>query len=146
MKIQGFGNATEEMIAQYERYIGFLLPEDYKQFLRKYNGGVVRNEVFWVDDLQQIIPLDLMLGLVVDTELNLIKWYDDYKKDLLQKCIIIGFDPGSGIIVLISDPEIGGVYYWDHSFYFDKSNKEENTYWIADSFTEFINCLKEDNY
>jgi hypothetical protein len=41
MNINGFGKATREMIDSFERHIGFSLPEGYRQFLCKYNGGIV---------------------------------------------------------------------------------------------------------
>lgn len=33
--------------------------------------------------------------------------------------------------------------YWDHSFHFEQSNEEENTYKITDSFQSFIEGLKD---
>lgn len=61
---------------------------------------------------------------------------------MLTNSLIIGDDPGSGLIVLITDTENHGVYYWDRSFYFPESSEEENTYKIAGSFKEFINGLR----
>lgn len=145
MNINGFGKASPEMIKEFEQHIGFSLPEDYKQFLSEYNGGTakVRYSTFVVKDIDQIIPLDVLFGLGVIEELDLQYWNDEYRDDLLPNSIIIGHDPGSGMIVLINDPEIQGVYYWDHSFYFEESNEEENTYKIADSFRSFIEGLKD---
>jgi len=55
--------------------------------------------------------------------------------------LVIGDDPGSGLIVLITDTERHGVYYWDHSLSFPQSREEENTYKVAHSFKDFLNEL-----
>ncbi len=135
MNIKGFGKANKEMISIFEQYIGFLLPEDYKQFLSEYNGGITPKgyELFFVNELNETIPLNVLYGLGTEKrELNLKFWFDEYKDDLLSNCIIIGDDPGSGMIVLINDSELKGIYYWDHSFYFDQSNEDQNIYKIAE--------------
>ncbi len=142
MNITAFGNASEEMINKFEQEIGFMLPEDYRKFLYEYNGGTAkkRYSTFFVEALNQEIPLDVLFGLNVD-QLDLQKWNDEYREDMLENTIIIGDDPGNGLIVLINSLD-KGVYYWDHSFYFEQSNEAENTYFIAGSFQEFLDGLK----
>ncbi|EMS70127.1 SMI1/KNR4 family protein [Ruminiclostridium cellobioparum] len=145
MSIIGFGMATEETVRNFEQHIGFSLPDDYKQFLIEYNGGTpqVRYSTFTVEALSEIIPLDVLYGLGIDSEMDLQDWNDEYRSDLLSNSIIIGRDPGTGMVVLINDAEIKGVFYWDHSLFFNQSNEEENVYKICDSFQEFINQLKK---
>ena len=142
MNIKGYGKATQDMIDSFEKHIGFLLPDDYKQFLFEYNGGLARYNYFWVDDLDEELPLHVLYGLGLDKNLDLKTWNDEYVDDLCSNSIIIGHDPGSGLIVLINDNEDGGIYYWDHTFNFEQSNEDENTYKIADTFQDFINGLK----
>ncbi|TCS96550.1 SMI1/KNR4 family protein [Hazenella coriacea] len=144
--INGFGKATQDMIDRFEHHIGFSLPEDYKAFLRQYNGGLtsVRYCNFFVNELNEEIPLNVLYGLGVDYEqADLQVWYDEYKDDLLPNSLIIGNDPGSGMIVLVNDLEGSGVYYWDHSWYFEQSDEEQNSYKIADSFQSFLDGLKK---
>ncbi len=143
MKFIGFGKASQKMIDDFEKIIDFSLPNDYKNFLLEYNGGIpeVKYSTFNVKELNEDISLDILLGLAID-KLDLQKRNAEYKEDLLPYCIIIGDDPGSGMIVLINDLELKGIYYWDHSFYFEKSNEEQNIYKITDSFREFIDGLK----
>jgi len=131
MDIKGFGYTTKEKIKNFEENIGFILPEDYK---KKYSG-------FFLKDLNEFIILDVLCGFEIE-ELDLYEWNDEYKEDLLEKSIIIGHDPGNGFLILINDSDKQGVYYWDHSYYFDQSNEENNLYKIADSFQEFLKKLK----
>lgn len=145
MNINSFGGASLEAIKNFEKSIGFLLPDDYKQFLIKYNGGTsrVRYSTFKVEELNENIPLDVLYGIDVEKkQLDLQKVNDEYIDDMLQNCIIIGDDPGAGMIVLINDDDSEGVYYWDHSFHFAQSSEEKNIYKIADSFKDFIDILK----
>ncbi len=144
MNIVSFGKATKQMIDDFEKHIGFTLMDDYKLFLSTYNGGTpkLRYSTFWVEELSENIPLDVLFGLVDDVEFDLRDWNDEYQDDLLQNAIIIGRDPGAGFIVLINDIEDSGVYYWDHSLNFDKSDEDNNVYLISDSFQSFIVGLK----
>ncbi|MDA2048984.1 SMI1/KNR4 family protein [Bacillus cereus] len=143
MNLNAFGKATEESIEELEEFLGFLLPKDYKKFLSEYNGGTskVRYSKFFVKELNQEIPLDVLYGIGVKKTFDLSECYEEFE-DMLPTSLIIGDDPSSGLIVLITDTENHGVYYWDHSFYFPQSSEEENTYKIADSFKDFINGLK----
>lgn len=143
MNIKALGKASEKRIQDLEKYLGFQLPEDYKEFLREVNGGTskVRYSHFFVKELNQDIPLDVLYGIGVKSAFDLKKWYEEFEEDLLPKSLIIGDNPGSGLIVLITS-ENSGIYYWDHSFYFPQSNEGKNTYKIADSFTDFIYELK----
>ena len=144
MDINGYGIALEKNIKDFEQHIGFSLPDDYKEFLRKYNGGTpkIRYSTFTVADLDEEIPLHVLYGLCVDKKLDLHTWHSEYEDDLGEYSIIIGHDHGSGIIVLVNEADVKEVYYWDHTFNFEQSSEEENTYKIADSFQDFIDGLK----
>src|SRR5690625_3092329 len=133
MNLDAFGKASEELIEELEELIGFLLPDEYKEFLREYNGGTskVRYSKFFVKELKQEITLDVLYGIEVKRVFDLSVCFEEFEEDLLPNSLIIGDDPGSGLIVLMTDAENEGVYYWDHSFYFPQSSEEENTYKIA---------------
>jgi len=143
MNLNAFGQATEESIGELEELLGFLLPEDYKKFLVEYNGGTskVRYSKFFVEELNQEIPLDVLYGIGVTRTFDLIKCYEEFEEDMLPYSLVIGDDPGSGLIVLITDTEKHGVYYWDHSLSFPQSCEEENTYKVAHSFKGFLDEL-----
>lgn len=141
MTIKGYGKATREIIKEYEQYIGFDLPNDYISFLVDFNGGTIKDGAFYVSEINEKIPLHVLYGLNVDIELDLKKWNDEYMDDILPNSLIIGYDYGGEFIVLINGPELKGVYYWDHMFYFEQSKEESNTYFIANSFADFLDML-----
>ncbi|MCC5803760.1 SMI1/KNR4 family protein [Rossellomorea vietnamensis] len=144
MNLSAFGKASDESLEKLEELVGFSLPNDYKEFLKEYNGGTskVRYSKFFVNDINQEIPLDVLYGIDVNSTFDLYECNEEFEEDMVPNSLIIGDDPGSGFIVLITDPENYGVYYWDHSFYFPQSSEDENTYKIADSFKDFMNELR----
>ena len=144
MNFIGYGKNTIEMVDEFEQYIGFSLPKDYRQFLLQYNGGKTQERyyTFYIVELNENIPLNVLYGLNTEIkQVNLKVWHDEYKEDLLENSIIIGSDPGAGMIVLINDDEDGGIYYWDDSWHFEQSDEENNIYKIADSFQDFFDNL-----
>lgn len=144
MKIKGYGNVKEEEIFKLEEEIGFTLPNDYKEFLINFNGGVpeVKYSTFKLNELEENIGLQVLYGLNLEENLDLREWYEEYEDDLLDDCLIIGHGIGFGFIVLVNSPEIYGVYFWDNSFELENSSEDENIYKISDTFKEFIQELK----
>ncbi len=144
MNIIGYGNALEEDIIKFEKEIKFKLPDDYKNFLLAFNGGVPKDKYsyFELDEVEECIGLQALYGLNVDTDLDLKEWFEEYEEDLLDDCIIIGHGLGFGFVVLVNSPEASGIYFWDHSFELDCTSEDANVYKISDSFNDFINSLK----
>lgn len=144
MNIKGYGNIKKEEIMEFECEIGFTLPDDYKEFLQNFNGGIpeIKYSTFKLDDLEENIGLQVLYGLNLNENLDLREWFLEYEDDMLDGCIIIGHGIGFGFVVLINNTENSGVYFWDHSFELDNSSEEENVYKISDTFKEFIENLK----
>ena len=144
MKIKGYGNVKEEEILKLEDELGFTLPNDYKEFLINFNGGVpeVKYSTFTLNELEENIGLQVLYGLDLEENLDLREWYEEYEDDLLDDCLIIGHGIGFGFIVLVNSPEVSGVYFLDNSFELENSSEDENIYKISDTFREFIEELK----
>ncbi|CAH0258316.1 hypothetical protein SRABI96_03356 [Peribacillus sp. Bi96] len=145
VNITGYGKATQEALNDFQGFVGFEIPADYKQFLLKYNGGspAVQNSKFYVDALDTLVCLNVLYGLdLEEKELDLQKWHEEYNERLHKNCIIIGNDTCAGKILLINNEEEKGVYFWDQGWYSDPSNQEENIYKVAASFKSFIEGLK----
>jgi len=153
MQIETYNHPIkEEDIQIFERANNIVLPNDYKKFLIKYNGG---------EPVYSLFKLNRELGtIVVNTlyGLNTQEKYDDiaeqiqtYSNRISNQFIPIGDDPGGNQIVLgISGDFKGKVYFWDHNTELENNefieNKlPENMYKLADSFDEFMNKLEEDN-
>lgn len=145
MKITGYGKATQEAVNNFERYIGFEIPADYKQFLLEYNGGTTtdQNGKFYVEALDTFVSLDVLYGLDIDSEqLDLQKLHEVNKEGLHTNSMIIGNDTCAGKILLINNDEEQGIFFWDQGWYADPSSQDENIYKVAESFKSFIEALK----
>lgn len=140
-----FGNSSEESILNLNRKYSLNLPDDYIGFLKERNGGIVeKNDTnrVTIEDTSSSIIIDVLFGNDTgERESNISTWMDKYADELLEDTIIIGDDLMHGFIVMICEGEYSGVYYWDDSYFFDESTDEENTYWIADSFSDFLALL-----
>jgi hypothetical protein len=143
MEIKSFGNAGKGTINDLQSRLGFELPNDYIEFLINHNGGIFHNAQFFVSELTERIPLHTLYGINVESDFNIENWNNEYKDELVPKSIIIGHDyGGAGFVVLITEGEKKGVYFWDHTFFFNQSDESHNTYYIASCFEEFINQLE----
>jgi hypothetical protein len=143
MKIIPYGKATQEGIRALESQMKMTLPDDYKAFLLNNNGGEpeVKYAAFHVEDLEEDISLDVLFGIGIE-KLDILHWSNMFRGDLPPASLVIGSDPGGGTLLLINDGSDNGVYYWDDSYSFEESDDDCNTYFIADSFSDFVNSLK----
>ena len=144
MSIKRFKETSINNIRLLEQRYNLKLPQDYLEFLLKYNGGDVKldNDCgVYVRYLKENIHVDILYGL--DTEYkntDIDTWMSDniIANDMPENTIIIGDSIEHGFIILLCSGEDAGVYYWDHAYEFECSNDELNTYFIADTFTEFV--------
>ena len=146
MNITPWGKTSEEVISAFEQKIGFPLPNDYRQFLLENNGAKANKQVFFVKDLDQDVMLDKFFGLTnpKSRSLTLGYWLQEYGDEIDEKSLFIGSDPGGRFLIYITQGEDKGIYYWDDSNFFPQSREGEgNSYFVADSFTEFCNSLME---
>lgn len=142
--ITSWGQVDETAISAFEREINFSLPTDYRTFLQANNGASVDGQVFFVSDLDQDVLMDVFFGITNAEErsLTLGYWLNEFGDELQEKTLIIGSDPGGGMITYVTAGEDKGIYYWDHSHFFPQSSEEEgNTYFLADSFDDFMATL-----
>lgn len=127
------------MVAEYMGE-GLVIPDDYKEFMFKYNGGSFREYVL----------NDTAVGDVI---VNNFDSWDNSKKISLQ-VILENFDEdyfGYGFFPFADDPGgnhyllnlnadgNGEVYYWLHDGEFEDGDSKAL---IFDSFTDFLNALE----
>jgi hypothetical protein len=143
--ITSWGQNSEAAVAAFEEEIGFPLPNDYRLFIKENNGCKVNKQVFFVKDLDQDIMLHVFYGITNSTSrsLTLRYWLDEFGDEVEEKTLLFGSDPGGGFLLYITAGEDKGVYYWDHAHFFPQSSEEEgNTYFLVDSFAEFMRSLR----
>ncbi|MFS9017201.1 SMI1/KNR4 family protein [Streptococcus cristatus] len=148
MKLDRFGFANEEAISILENKYKVVLPEDYKRFLLQENGG--RNTAYKYKNLIRIsqiseeINIDVMFGVETNMKnADIEQWTSEYRDDLFPNSIIIGDTIQHGFIVFwLSNDDNAGIYYYDDTYEFASSTDDMNTYFLSNSFSEFLNMVE----
>ena len=140
MKIEAINKGSEAKTLDFQEFLGFTLPDDYFNFLVKNDGAIIDEAYFYVKDIEEYIMFDLFYNIE-----KCIKIYEEFSDDFLSKSLVIGTDPGGGMLLLVTT-EVGdfskGIHFYDHSHFFEASNSDCNTYFICDTFTDFITILE----
>jgi hypothetical protein len=147
MKLKNFGKGNINNINKIENEFCIKLPNDYKDFLLNNNGVIIENGYFFVDELQQNISMGIFYGIDMenDTIEDIVRINKEFEGDILERSLLIGSDDGGGWILIVCDGENDGIWYYDHSYFFEQSNDETNTYFICNTFTEFMEMLQNKN-
>jgi hypothetical protein len=142
VRIKGFGNTSEEIIAAFEERNQVRLPVDYRQFLLENNGGLVEAGCCHVQGAEQDVLVQALLGLGQARDFDLQGWLMEYRDEMPRGSVIIAVG-ATGLFILVADAAPAGVHFWDHEHTFDASSTDGgNTYKVAATFTEFINGLR----
>ena len=140
MKIKAINKGSEAKALDFQEFLDFTLPDDYFNFLAQNDGATIDEAYFYVKDIEEYIMFDLFYDIE-----KCIKIYEEFSDDFPDKSLVIGRDPGGGMLLLVTT-DVGdfskGIYFYDHSHFFEASNSDCNTYFICDTFSEFITILE----
>ena len=140
MKIKAINKGNKAKVLTFQEFLGFTLPDDYFNFLAQNDGATIDEAYFYVKDIQEYI----MFELFYDIE-ECIETYEEFSEDFPEKSLVIGADPGGAMLLLVTT-DVGdfskGIYFYDHSHFFEASNSDCNTYFVCDTFTKFITILE----
>ena len=140
MKIEAINKGSEAIALAFQEFLGFTLPDDYFNFLVQNDGAIIDESYFYVKDIEEYI----MFELFYDIE-ECIETYEEFSEDFPDKNLVIGEDPGGAMLLLVTT-DVGdfskGIYFYDHSHFFGASNSDCNTYFVCDTFSEFITILE----
>lgn len=127
--ISKFGNATMSQIVKYENAIGTSLPQQYKTFIKKYNGGVTPSSYFNINGVSSDLRGFYGIGKV--------KYSLNSKRPKMidgSKYLPIAMDTFGNDILINLDK--GEIFFKDH----ETGNMKK----LASSLKEFINKCKSD--
>ena len=140
MKIKAINKGSEAKVLAFQEFLGFTLPDDYFNFLTQNDGAIIDEAYFYVKDIEEYIMFDLFYDIE-----ECIETYEEFSDDFPDKSLVIGRDPGGGMLLLVTE-DVGdfskGIHFYDHSHFFEASNSDCNTYFVCDTFTEFITILE----
>ena len=137
-----FGRLPIIELVDFEKENGISLPEDYRAFLLEHNGGVPSpNEI---PDPSNIVTY--ILGMHNgEYYASIYKHIDMFKHRLPFSTFPIATDPFGNLFIMSVHPEgLGHIYFWDHEQEppFQDGSYTENTYFVAESFSEFLQSLR----
>ena len=139
MKIKAINKGSEAKTLAFQEFLGFTLPDDYFNFLAQNDGAIIDEAYFYVKDIEEYIMFELFYDIK-----ECIETYEEFHENFPDKSLVIGADPGGAILLLVTT-DVGnfskGIYFYDHSHFFEASNSDCNTYFVCDTFSEFITIL-----
>jgi hypothetical protein len=141
MTISEFGAVPISDVKMLENKYNIKLPKDYFDFLCSVGGGVIgkSDNRIYVKGISDIISIDVLFGINTQYKnANIDRWMDKYLDEMPEDTLIIGDTLEHGFIVLLCSGENAGVYYWDDTYHFACSNDENNTFFIGDTFKDFV--------
>lgn len=129
-----YRDASEVDVSHFEMGIGARLPDDYREFLIRHNGGRPTPSGFsGGGDV-----LNFFFGLwQKHADLN----YETLAhRGLIPNGMIpIACDPGGNLVLLeVARPTRGRVWFWDHE---QSGDPDKAVSLLANSFTEFVESL-----
>jgi hypothetical protein len=137
---------TQAELQVFEHELGAEFPKDYLDFLLVHNGAKVKPNCFvWNNKGHRNYNIVRYLFGLCELEWCSLRAYQkDYSSRMPANLLPIGTDEDSSNICLsISGDDYGKVYFWDRHFeVLDGIPDNSNLFLLADSFTEFIDSLK----
>jgi cell wall assembly regulator SMI1 len=145
---------TEKNIAKIEKKYNVSFPQEYKDFLLKYNGGECEPNGFVFNENSEDSDSEVRSFFAIggidgdyDLEEN-INIYTIEEKRLPNLYIPIAEDDlGNLVCISCNETDYGFIYFWDH----ENENESEdsvhncmdNMFLLSKSFKTFANSLKE---
>jgi hypothetical protein len=134
-----------ERIRRLESELGMSLPDEYKTFLLRHNGGRPIPNAFPIEGLANnpFGVIQVFFGVDDPIESCNVDWnYDVHKGRVPSNLLPIATDDGGDLVCLsIFGDDSGAVLFWDrHSEPAEPSY--ENVYRIAASFAGFIDGIR----
>lgn len=148
IKSNPHGSIDIQQLELLEDKLEVMLPQEYREYLLKHNGGMYKNDTFYnpkhqidyihVHEINALVDEPKYLSLEDSYKVfNLDLYNNDYKfgKDYLS---IMYDDGGDQITIKLHEPFRGSIYFWIHD------DGDDSFIKIADSYKEFVNSLISD--
>lgn len=143
---------TPDTLEVLQRKLGVRFPQEYAEFLLKFNGGhFMRSVEFSIPYPTEFVSGGLMRSFIGEPndgyeKDGLVWWRETLSDRIPSEYLVIGDCNGSDHVLLKivgPDSRFEGVWYWDSSAFWI-SEDEQSMYWLADSFYEFLSMLAYD--
>jgi hypothetical protein len=142
-----FGHLSSSELKNFEKLIGYRLPEDYRCYLLNFNGTEPVNTVFHISKAEGETSIHNMLGIHNGPEFaKLEPSFGD--RNITRKVGLLAFADdtfGNYFCLNLQCKKYGEVYFYDHEASY--ANKIKTLIKVADGFDNFIESLiSEEEY
>lgn len=136
-----------EEIKKFENLIQAKLPEDYRSFLLKYNGGHPIRDTFSliepINEKNKEAGIDCFFALYGGEVCNISNEFKYSRKKIPDELLPIGCDSGGKICLGVRGDYLGKLYYWTTNWSSWSEDDLNYLYLIANSWADFITGLYE---
>ena len=140
---------ANEDIIELEEYLSVSLPDAYKEFLLRYNGGVPTPNCFrWRESSYQDSTIRQFFHIWADKadDIYSIEWNcANYQNDILRipgELLAIGSDTsGNNVCIGIRGEAYSKIFFWDHEKE-GTGNLQDTVTLVSESFDAFLNSLQ----
>ena len=139
------GVLDEKDLVNLESQLGIKLPNAYREFLKKNNGGYPQPDGFDFADGEDGSSVDKFLEISGSKNESIIEYFNNYKDRIPKNYFPVAKDPGGNLILIGINNVRADVYYWDHENEAEDGDIPwmDNMHLVASNFDEFINNLYE---
>ena len=131
MKCEYAEEITEEEIKNVELKLKFEFPEDFKEFIKKNNGGYPKRRIFKLNGSEEVV--DHFLSFKENDIENIIEFNQlEDSEGIRDTVVAIAIDPFGNYIVF--NREDNKIMFYEH--------EEDSKFYLADTFTEFLGLLE----
>ncbi len=144
---------TLDKVVDIEKRLKLSLPLEYKDFIMKHNGGRPKPSGFhYKHETGRYTDsrVDWFLAIYDGESDNFEDYFNTYKVDQVRlpiELVPIANDPGGNLVCIsVKGKNKGAVYFWDHENEAgdNETPSYQNVHLLADSFSEFLESLKDD--
>ena len=141
-------DATLEQLQKLEQVISRTLPDQYKAFLLRTNGGRPVPAYFrtqwhgqeWAKGWE-VDQVDFFLSVNDSGSSDFLGDYETYKGRIPNDTVSIAYDPGGNLVLLgVGERNYGKVFVWMQGYETEEADYS-NVGLVANSFNEFLDSL-----
>lgn len=134
-------------IKMLEEAIGIAFPLEYKSFLMKSNGGILKKNILKGENFESRIEYFLGVGLGDSLDIEKVYYQMVDWNSMPRKCLAIAQDGGGNYILLsLEEGSLGEIYFWEMEEFFDNDgvffSDFRNVTKVADNFPEFFEKME----
>jgi cell wall assembly regulator SMI1 len=129
----------EDALEQCEKDLGVRMPDQFRSFLLKHNGGRPTPACFDFRDSEGGSTIQWFHGISEDYNKSLLRKSRMFHERIPQGLLPIASDDGGNqICISVRETDYGKIYLWDH-----EDPDPDNIIVVADTFDEFLAGLHE---